>query len=104
MVVHWTETFTNKNIGSEEIDAIQRDLGGNGIGYHYVIRRDGSLQRGRPNNIEGEHAAINGHNEFSIGIVLSFPVGGNLMNPNSKYSFKSTVMFSVCKHYNANEK
>ena len=73
MVVHWTETFTNKNIGSEEIDAIQRDLGGNGIGYHYVIRRDGSLQRGRPNNIEGEHAAINGHNEFSIGIVF---VGG----------------------------
>jgi len=73
VVVHWTETPTNKNIGSEEINAIHLEAGLNGIGYHYVIRRDGSLQRGRPVNIQGEHAVNNGHNDRSIGIAF---VGG----------------------------
>ena len=73
IVVHWTETPTNKNIGSEEINKIHLESGLNGIGYHYVIRRDGSLQRGRPINIQGEHVTVNKHNERSIGIVF---VGG----------------------------
>jgi len=73
VVVHWTETPTNKNIGSEEINAIHLENGLNGIGYHYVIRRDGSLQRGRPVNIQGEHSVKNGHNDRSIGVVF---VGG----------------------------
>ena len=38
-----------------------------------MIRRDGSLQRGRPANIVGEHAIANNHNQRSIGIVF---VGG----------------------------
>jgi len=73
VIVHWTDTYTNKNIGSEEINQIHIDLGLSGIGYHYVIRRDGSLQRGRPVNKQGEHANVNGHDEYSIGLVF---VGG----------------------------
>ena len=73
VVVHWTETPTNKNIGSEELNAIHLASKLKGIGYHYVIRRDGSLQRGRPINIEGQHAPTNDHNERSIGIAF---VGG----------------------------
>jgi N-acetylmuramoyl-L-alanine amidase len=73
VVVHWTETPTNKNIGSEELNKIHLESGLKGIGYHYVIRRDGSLQRGRPVNIQGEHALVNNHDERSIGVVL---VGG----------------------------
>ena len=73
IVVHWTESYSNANIGSEEINKTQIRLGLNSIGYHYVIRRDGSVQRGRPVNIQGDHANINGHNERSIGVVF---VGG----------------------------
>ena len=74
VVVHWSDTYTNKNIGSEEINTNHLTLGiGKGIGYHYVIRRDGSLQRGRPVNVEGEHAITNGHDKYSIGLVI---VGG----------------------------
>lgn len=73
IVVHWTETTTNKNIGSEEINEYHLAANLKGIGYHYVIRRDGSLQRGRPANIEGEHSPLNNHNERSIGVVF---VGG----------------------------
>jgi len=73
VIVHATETYSNKNIGSPEINDIHNKLGHDGIGFHYVIRRDGSLQRGRPVNRKGEHAPVNDHNDFSIGIVM---VGG----------------------------
>jgi hypothetical protein len=73
IVVHWTETTTNKNIGSEEINTYHLASNLDGIGYHYVIRRDGSLQRGRPVNIEGQHSPLNNHNTGSIGVVF---VGG----------------------------
>ena len=110
MVIHWTETFTNKNIGSEEIDSIQKDLGGKGIGYHYVIRRDGSLQRGRPLNIEGEHASINGHNEYSIGIVFVGGLNCSSETPNPEQYLSSASLtraqmntfYDVCSaFYNA---
>ena len=73
IVVHWTETPTNKNIGSKELNKIHLESGLKGIGYHYVIRRDGSLQRGRPINIQGEHSSVNKHDERSIGVAF---VGG----------------------------
>lgn len=73
VIVHATETYTNKNIGAIEINNIHNALGHDGIGYHYVIRRDGRLQRGRPVNRNGEHAVVNGHDVYSIGLVL---VGG----------------------------
>lgn len=73
LVVHWTETPTNKNIGSEELNDLHISFGLDGLGYHYVIRRDGTLQRGRPVNIVGQHAPTNNHDQRSIGIVF---VGG----------------------------
>ena len=73
VIIHATETYSNKNIGSPEINDIHKKLGHHGIGFHYVIRRDGSLQRGRPVNRKGEHAPVNDHDNFSIGIVM---VGG----------------------------
>ena len=45
----------------------------NGCGYHYVIQRDGKLQRGRPLNVVGAHSKAYGHNTYSIGVTF---VGG----------------------------
>jgi N-acetylmuramoyl-L-alanine amidase len=73
IVVHWTETHTNRNIGSEEIHKFHLGQGLNGIGYHYVIRRDGSLQRGRPLDLKGQHSPVNNHDNFSVGVIF---VGG----------------------------
>lgn len=41
------------------------------IGYHFVLKRDGTVEIGRPIEQSGAHAA--GHNKDSIGICL---VGG----------------------------
>ena len=90
VVVHWTETYTNKNIGAEEINSLHRGLGYAGIGYHYIIRRDGSLQRGRPLNRQGEHAEPN-HDEYSIGIAFvgGFNCASGTPNPETFLSSQS---------------
>jgi N-acetylmuramoyl-L-alanine amidase len=72
-VTHWTGTFTNQNIGAREVHSWHLDRGFNGCGYHYVIQRDGKLQRGRPLNIRGAHSKAYGHNNYSIGVTF---VGG----------------------------
>jgi len=84
VVVHWSATYLNQDIGSEEIHDWHTQRGFSGIGYHYVIRKDGRIQRGRPIDRTGAHAKDNGHNNFSIGLCM---VGGyNCMTgtPNSE--------------------
>lgn len=60
------------DVGVKEIrDWHVRGNGWKDIGYHFVIRRNGQLEAGRPLEQVGSHVA--GHNTGSIGICL---VGG----------------------------
>lgn len=68
IVVHCSASPDTMDVGAKEI----RDwhVSGNGwsdIGYHWVIRRDGTIEAGRPEDISGAH--VKGHNSDSIGIV-----------------------------------
>ena len=103
VVVHWTETHTNKNIGSEEINRYHVGLGIDGIGYHYVIRRDGSLQRGRPVNIKGQHAPINNHDvrSISIAFVGGYNIPTGTPNPEQFLSAQSLTrsQFNTFDHF-----
>ena len=47
-IVHWTDSFVNADLDAHDIDAAHKDLGHDGILYHYIIKRNGVLQRGRP--------------------------------------------------------
>ena len=50
-----------------QIDTWHRQRGFHlGIGYHYVIRRDGEIEAGRPEYMVGAHCK--NHNAHSIGI------------------------------------
>lgn len=71
IIIHCAATTADMDIGASEIDKWHRDRGFFMIGYHYVIRRDGSIEVGRPLDRPGAHAR--GHNHNSIGICL---VGG----------------------------
>jgi len=70
-VVHCSATKPSMDIGAKEIDFWHREKGWFSIGYHYVIRRDGTVEKGRPDDIPGAHAR--GHNHNSLGICL---IGG----------------------------
>jgi N-acetyl-anhydromuramyl-L-alanine amidase AmpD len=69
VVVHWTANFIDQDINAEEINRIHIARGFDGIGYHYVILRDGSLQRGRNINRAGAHALRRNANSIGIAFV-----------------------------------
>jgi N-acetylmuramoyl-L-alanine amidase len=72
IVVHCSATPPNVDIGVAEIrEWHQKQNGWLDIGYHFVIRRNGQIERGRPVDVQGSHAR--GFNDRSIGICL---VGG----------------------------
>lgn len=74
IVAHWSASYTNQNWDALKIHEIHvNDNDWQGIGYHYVIHRDGRLQRGRPLNLRGAHALAYGHNNYSIGVTM---IGG----------------------------
>lgn len=98
VIVHSTDTYTNANLIAEQIDETQRLLGHDGIGYHYIIRRDGSLQRGRPVDLEGDHASVNNHNERSI--ALAFVGGINVPTTDSLVEEFSSAASLTRAQYN----
>jgi len=71
IVVHCSATKPSMDIGAKDIDSWHRKRGWFAIGYHYVIRRDGTVEKGRPDDRPGAHAR--GYNSTSLGVCL---VGG----------------------------
>lgn len=53
-----------------------------GIGYHFVVRRDGSIENGRP--IEEVGAHVVGHNRHSIGICYEGGKDWNGVNTDTR--------------------
>ena len=71
IIIHCAATRPSQDIDAREIDRWHRQRGWLKIGYHFVIKRDGSIEIGRDFNDIGAHAR--GHNSYSVGICL---VGG----------------------------
>lgn len=69
IVIHCADTYARMDIGVREIREWHLARGFNDIGYHYVIRRDGIIETGRPLEKIGAHAA--GYNSMSIGICYA---------------------------------
>jgi len=77
IVVHYSATQRGRHHTVADIDAWHKARGWTGIGYHYVIYLDGSVHKGRPDNVVGAHVA--GHNTGTIGICW---IGGVDGDPN----------------------
>ena len=72
IIVHCAATPPSMDIGVEVIRKWHvEDRKWSDIGYHYVIRLDGSIELGRPVSRQGAHTR--GYNKESIGICY---VGG----------------------------
>lgn len=68
LVVHCSDSPDGRQDTGQDIHRWHRERGWDGIGYHYVIERDGKVQRGRPEYWQGAH--VRGHNHHSLGICL----------------------------------
>lgn len=71
IIIHCTATPYGRDFSAKQIDQMHRANGWRCIGYHYLIRLDGSIERGRAISQPGAHCY--GHNAHSIGIAY---VGG----------------------------
>lgn len=71
IVIHYSATAIESDFTADDIDAMHRRRGFKEIGYHYFIRKDGTVEAGRdltqPGRFEqGAHSK--GENDESIGI------------------------------------
>lgn len=71
IVVHCAATKPSMDIGVREIRQWHKQKDWLDIGYHFVIRRDGTIEEGR--NVDQVGAGVKNHNYDSVHICL---VGG----------------------------
>jgi len=68
LIIHCSDSPDTQDIGRKEITAWHKARGFKTIGYHAVIRRDGSIETGRPEEEMGAH--VEGHNTGSLGVCV----------------------------------
>ena len=67
LVIHCSAVRPDQTSSAAQIDTWHRRQGWHlGIGYHYVVRRDGQIESGRPEWMVGAHCK--NHNAHSLGI------------------------------------
>lgn len=66
IVIHHTGNPWDDDLSAEEIHESHLAQGWAGIGYHFVIRKDGTIEQGRPQWAIGSHAY--NYNSHSVGI------------------------------------
>ncbi len=68
IVVHCSDSPQGRGDNAATLHAWHKQRGFAGIGYHFVVLEDGTVENGRPIYWEGAH--VEGHNKNSIGICL----------------------------------
>ena len=72
IIIHCSAVKPDQTSSAAQIDSWHRkdNHWKLGIGYHYVIRRDGTIEPGRPEWMIGAHCHVKGqnHNAHSIGV------------------------------------
>lgn len=100
---NWNGGFTQRNYTSqivlhhadaitctvEDIHRWHLNNGWTGIGYHYFVKKDGSIYRGRPENVVGAHAI--GANTNSIGICAEGNYEIEIMPEAQKNAIKELI-------------
>ena len=98
IIIHHTGLPKDRDMTASEIHKLHRDRNGwAGIGYHYVIRKNGIIERGRGWNMVGAHAQH--HNNDSVGISLAgnFSVG---VPTNAQIKSLENLLVALCGLYN----
>lgn len=84
LVIHTAATRPSMDVGAKEIRSWHKAKGWSDIGYHYVIRRDGRVEKGRPDTKMGAH--VRGYNRDSLGVCLVGGVNERTLKPESNYT------------------
>ena len=101
IVVHSAATKADMDIDAKEIDRWHRARGFLKIGYHFVIKRDGTVEKGREPEVIGAHCR--GFNRISIGICVVGGLGddgeADANFTNEQYDALRELLFSLQSDY-----
>lgn len=86
-----------------DIDRMHRERGFAKIGYHYFVRYDGTIEKGRPDIQVGAHVA--GHNTGNLGVCYAGGLDDNgnpkdTRTPQQKASLRLIAGQLIAKHPN----
>jgi len=95
IILHCSATVEGKDYSVDTIRVWHKKRGWSDIGYHWVIRLDGSIEVGRPLEKSGAHTK--GHNKDSVGVCY---IGGcdadgkpkDTMNPEQEKAWRMIVL------------
>ncbi|WP_195408672.1 N-acetylmuramoyl-L-alanine amidase [Bacteroides congonensis] len=93
IIVHCSATKAGQDFTATDIDRWHRERGFNGIGYHYVIRLDGKLEKGRDVALPGAHCK--GWNEQSIGICYIGGLDENGRPADTRTNAQKRVLYQI---------
>lgn len=93
IIVHCSATKAGQDFTAADIDRWHRERGFNGIGYHYVIRLDGRLEKGREIDLPGAHCK--GWNERSIGLCYIGGLDENGHPADTRTNVQKRVLYQV---------
>lgn len=91
-----------KNCTAEQIHNWHLANGWSGIGYHFLVRKDGSIHEGRPLDVLGAHCLNN--NSDSIGICFEGNYEIEKDMPNAQYQSGVELVKYLMKKYNLTNK
>lgn len=89
IVIHCAATQAKANIGVKEIRQWHKQRGWQDIGYHWVIRRDGRVERGRPENLSGAHEPTRNSDAVAICMAGGIDARGKPQNNFTKEQMAS---------------
>lgn len=94
LILHHAEA---SSASVETINEWHLKNGWTGIGYHYYIRKNGNIYRGRPEWAIGAHAS--GHNSVSIGVCCEGAYNTETM-PSAQYRSLLLLISDIMNRYN----
>ena len=98
IILHVSDSPDDRDIGFKEINQWHRERGfmspsNISCGYHYIIRKDGTIEKGRPDSEVGAHCY--GQNKTSIGVVW---VGRNKLSLEQNNKLIRTLRYLINKY------
>ncbi|WJY17652.1 N-acetylmuramoyl-L-alanine amidase [Pseudoblastomonas flavescens] len=108
LAVHCSATPAGRDIGAADIRQWHRAKGWKDIGYHYVIRLDGTIEKGRPDDMPGAHEPKINRSSIAVCLVGGSPpvgsaeykrgLGENTYTPAQFASLKKLLLELSAKH------
>ena len=93
IIVHCSATKAGQDFTAADIDCWHRERGFNGIGYHYVVRLDGKLEKGRDVSLAGAHCK--GWNGRSVGICYIGGLDANGRPADTRTNAQKRVLYQI---------